>query len=457
MIAERAADTVLAGKFRIEALLGAGAFGAVYAIRHELTRHRRALKLLHLQHRDNAAIVQRFLNEASAAGRAGNPHLVEVFDAGTLDSGEPYLVMELLEGETLGELLLKQGWLELRLAIELVGQAAAGVEAAHRAGIIHRDLKPDNLFIMQRDGAPFVKLLDFGVSKFTTESTAGKHGTRAGAACGTPAYMAPEQLSGDATLDGRADVFALGVVLFECLTGALPFDAPSVQGMAARLLAGEPTRIDALRPELPPELAAVVHRAIAQDRTQRYTSAEAFAAALVPMAALPELPARRALAMAETAVSGVVERVAARAEGESSLLQTTGSRTSSLVQIAGQSRRGRWLVAAGFLTLLILGALLTELARSPSAPVTRSQPASSRTDAASTSTGASAAEPERPLPAIAPTATSVLPEVPKSERPLSPVRQKPRPSAPVPPSAAPATPQRTRAQDLGLAEDNPFQ
>jgi serine/threonine-protein kinase len=156
--------TVIADKFRIERRLGAGAMGAVYAVRHELTRHRRALKLLHPEAQTSPDLVRRFLNEASAAGRAGNPHLVETFDAGTLPSGEPYVVMELLEGETLQAALDRGGRLEVETAVEIVAQAAEGIDAAHRAGIVHRDLKPENLFLTRRDGAPFVKILDFGVS-----------------------------------------------------------------------------------------------------------------------------------------------------------------------------------------------------------------------------------------------------------------------------------------------------
>jgi eukaryotic-like serine/threonine-protein kinase len=222
--------SLLGGKFRIERLLGAGAMGTVYAIDHELTRHRRALKLLHPAVQNIPDIVRRFLNEASAAGRAGNPHLVETFDAGTLPSGEPYVVMELLEGETLGALLRQKRILEPSLAAELVAQAAEGMVAAHRAGIVHRDLKPENLFVTTRDGQPFIKIMDFGVSKFSTGTSSGMRGTQAGMIYGSPAYMSPEQLTAQTDVDGRTDVFALGVVLFECLTGALPVRCPDGRG-----------------------------------------------------------------------------------------------------------------------------------------------------------------------------------------------------------------------------------
>jgi len=269
--------TLLAGKFRIERLLGAGAMGAVYAIRHELTRHRRALKLLHADARAVPEIVQRFLNEASAAGRAGSPHLVETFDAGVLPSGEPYVVMELLDGETLTALLEREGPLGVDKAAELLGQAAEGMAAAHTAGIIHRDLKPDNLFVTHGSGHPFVKILDFGVSKFASDSGAQLTQTRAGVMYGSPAYMSPEQLMGRLDVDARTDVFGLGVVLFQVLTGKLPFDAPTIHALSVKVLSGQVTPVETLRADLPAPLVAIVRKALQPDRAQRHASARELA------------------------------------------------------------------------------------------------------------------------------------------------------------------------------------
>jgi serine/threonine-protein kinase len=268
-----APGTVLAGKFRVLSLLGEGGMGAVYEIEHELTKHRRALKLLHASMAAMPSVVERFLREASAAGRVGNPHIVETFDAGVLDTGEPYLVMEMLRGRPLSA-RIAAGKMPLPEVVDLIGQAAAGVQAAHDAGIVHRDLKPDNLFITEgADGRPFVKILDFGISKFDPQKTGGLQLTQEGAALGTPYYMPPEQIRGEGSIDARADVYALGVILYECLAGARPFEAETLPQLAILIHTGQPQPITVLRPDLPAELAALVHRAMATERAHRVQSA----------------------------------------------------------------------------------------------------------------------------------------------------------------------------------------
>ena len=268
-----APGTVLAGKFRVVSRLGEGGMGAVYEIEHELTKHRRALKLLHKSMAAMPSVVERFLREASAAGRVGNPHIVETFDAGVLDTGEPYLVMEILRGQPLSS-RIAAGKMPLLEVVDLIGQAAAGVHAAHNAGIVHRDLKPDNLFITEgADGRPFVKLLDFGISKFDPQKTGGLQLTQEGAALGTPYYMPPEQIRGEGSLDARADVYALGVILYECLAGVRPFEAETLAHLAILIHTGQPRPIGELRADLPPGFAALVHGAMATDRGQRIQTA----------------------------------------------------------------------------------------------------------------------------------------------------------------------------------------
>jgi serine/threonine-protein kinase len=273
--------TLLANKLRIVRRLGVGGMGAVYEIEHELTKHRRALKVLH---RDVIALrgaVERFLREASAAGRIHDPHIVETFDAGTLEGGEPYVVLELLEGETLAARIAREGKLDLDTTLEIVAQACEGVEAAHAAGIVHRDLKPDNLFLVPRKvGPPFVKILDFGISKFEPERTGAAKLTGEGAALGTPLYMSPEQVRAQGDVDGRADVYALGVILYESVAGAPPFDAASLHHLMVLIHDGRVTPLGERRPGLPSAFYQLVAQAMAVEREQRYPSARALRDAL---------------------------------------------------------------------------------------------------------------------------------------------------------------------------------
>jgi serine/threonine-protein kinase len=425
--------TLLAGKFRIERRLGAGAMGAVYAIVHEFTHHRRALKLLHPEARLVPDLVSRFLDEASAAGRVGNAHLVETFDAGVLPTGEPYVVMELLEGETLGALLKRERPLSVERSAEIVAQAAQGIDAANRAGIIHRDLKPENLFVTATPTGPFVKVLDFGVSKFTTASGISLHATQTGALYGSPAYMSPEQLRADSDVDARVDVFGLGVVLFESLTGALPYDAPDLLALRARVLTGRPTRIETLRPEVPRELAKVVHRAIAQRRDERFASAREFAEALAPFRAFDGAP-------------GVTDPLAA------DVAPAAGARSE--FGLPGKRRRIA-LVAA--LVALLGGASWVGLARSPTASRPAAPPASSDPIAAPPMGSAAGTVPPAELQAAPPVPPSASSEPLASAHPRSepgPVHGRPR-GLPTggPSSSASASSNTSR---IGLAKHNPF-
>jgi serine/threonine-protein kinase len=280
---------VVLGKLRVVRNLGQGGIGAVYEVEHELTRHRRALKVLHPRFREDKELVERFLREASAAGRIGNAHIVETFDAGKLEDGSPFLLMELLQGEPLTEVLRREGRLEVGRACALLVQCCESVAAAHEAGIVHRDLKPDNLFVTTRDGRPFVKVLDFGISKFDADP--GALGvTATGIALGTPLYMAPEQMRGAKNVDARADVYSLGVVLYECLAGGTPYGGDSFAELAAQALTGKAVPLDERRSEVPAALSLAVHRAMAVNRDERFTSPRELAAALGPFAVEGTLP-----------------------------------------------------------------------------------------------------------------------------------------------------------------------
>jgi serine/threonine-protein kinase len=270
---------VVAGKLRIIRLIGEGGMGAVYEVEHTITKHRRALKLLHREFTRSAMVVQRFLREASAAGRIGNAHVVETFDAGTLESGEPYIVMELLQGRTLADEIQERGALPVDQACEILLQACNGMRAAHAAGVVHRDLKPENLFLVKGEET-FVKILDFGISKFDPELT-GAHGlTQEGSALGTPFYMPPEQVRGEKDISVQADVYALGVILYECLTADKPYSAETLPHLVVLIHEGRYAPPSMRRPGLPPECDAVVATAMAADRTKRYASIDELEQAL---------------------------------------------------------------------------------------------------------------------------------------------------------------------------------
>src|SRR5258708_7431473 len=216
------------GKYRIIRLIGEGGMGAVYEGENARIRRKVAIKVLHAGVGDNAEMVQRFEREAQVAGTVGNDHILEILDLGALPGGERYMVMEYLEGVTLTDRIRAKGRLEAKEAAFLIHQVLEGLGAAHGAGIVHRDLKPDNIFILKSKAGQkdYVKIIDFGISKFT-ETGAMSRMTRTGALMGTPHYMAPEQATGSAEVDLRTDIYAVGIILYESVTGRVPFQAES--------------------------------------------------------------------------------------------------------------------------------------------------------------------------------------------------------------------------------------
>lgn len=274
---------VVAGKFVVEQVLGRGGMGEVVVARHSLLGERVAIKTL-LSHSDPES-VQRFLNEARASLRIRSEHVVRVSDVDLLADGRPYMVMELLEGRDLETRLQDEGSLPLGEAVDLVLQACEGVAEAHSIGIVHRDLKPANMFLTRRnDGTARLVLLDFGISKFV-DPQAPAHGmTSATGLMGSPSYMSPEQFQNPRDVDPRTDVWALGVVLFRCLTGRLPFLAESVPALVVKVLHEPPASLRALRPDLPPLLDGIVRQCLQRAREQRFPGVAALAQALAPFA-----------------------------------------------------------------------------------------------------------------------------------------------------------------------------
>jgi serine/threonine-protein kinase len=270
--------TVVAGKYRIERLLGAGGMGAVFEAVHTGVQRRFAVKVMTADPTRSPEAVRRFTQEAQAAGLIGHPHIVEVFDLGEAEDGTLYMVMELLRGETL-HAVLRRGPLPQSDAVTIALELLRALDAAHRAGIVHRDVKPQNLFLAERaTGGIALKVLDFGIAKFheTENSTI----TRSGSIVGTPLYMAPEQVLSDREIDGRADVWAAGASLFEMLTGRPVHLAPHAAAAAVRIVTEPAPRVRTLRSDVSEELEAIVARALTIAREQRYESAGAMIAAL---------------------------------------------------------------------------------------------------------------------------------------------------------------------------------
>ncbi len=270
------------GSYRIERGLGEGGVGAVYLATHVGLQKPVVLKVLHPQYARSANLRSRFAREGRAAAAIRHPHVVDVTDVGE-HRGTPYLIMEYLQGESLGDLIARVGALPPDRAVDLLLPVIAAVEAAHGAGVIHRDLKPDNLLITRgATGEPFPKVLDFGISRVLS----GDGGQRTGTAAmlGTPAYMAPEQIASTRDADARSDQYALGVILYECVTGRRAFSGENVYAILKLVGDGQFHPPRAVRPDLSIAFEQIVLRAMSRDPSGRFPSLRAMAAALLPFA-----------------------------------------------------------------------------------------------------------------------------------------------------------------------------
>ncbi len=262
-------------KYRLDARLGGGGMGTVYRATHLLIDRPVAIKVLSQRFVGDETAQQRFRREARAAGRMQHPNAVNVTDFGATADGYLYIVMELLEGHTLREVLLRDAPIDVARAVSIMMQTCAAVAAAHEAGLIHRDLKPANIFIVQRPDTPaVVKVLDFGVAKFAVEEQADEDYqtlTQVGALIGTPRYMSPEQCSGKGPVTPASDVYSLGIILYEMLSGAPPFNAETPLAIAFRHVTEPPPRLPA---SVPQRLRDIVERALTKEPTKRFANAE---------------------------------------------------------------------------------------------------------------------------------------------------------------------------------------
>jgi serine/threonine-protein kinase len=268
--------------YRIVRKLAVGGTAWVFEGRHIESDRRVAIKVLNDQYRGDACIVKRFANEARAAMTLESPHIVAIETVGTLSAGLPFLVMEYLEGMDLYHVLEKSGWrMSIEDALHLVDQVAQALDVAHAHGIVHRDIKPENVFILQTDQGALAKVLDFGLSRVPRAGDISSL-TRTGTTVGTPHYMALEQLRGDRTIDGRADVYSLGVLTYELLSGHCPFEGPDLHDVMLRAARDEAPPLCTHRPDLPEGLLAAIAHAMERDRNKRCPSARAFREAIRP-------------------------------------------------------------------------------------------------------------------------------------------------------------------------------
>jgi serine/threonine protein kinase len=298
------AGALVAGKYRIERPLGQGGMGYVVLARHVQLDQPVALKFMHAwRASESPEGAARFLDEARAAARIRSDHVARVSDTGTLEDGSPYMVMEYLEGKDLEALLQERRRLPVPLAIAYAMQASEGLGEAHAAGIIHRDLKPSNLFLArQTDGSVRLKLLDFGISKMAGVSSGSSEIREVNSSmCGSPLYMAPEQMRSSGDADQRADIWAMGVVLYEMLAATPPFVGDTVPEICAHVVDDPPVPLRNLRADVPPLLEAAVMQCLEKDPQRRFQSVTALARALAPFGT-PE--ARAAAARIERIARG---------------------------------------------------------------------------------------------------------------------------------------------------------
>jgi len=288
---------VLLGKLRVVRHIGGGGMGDVYEVEHLLTHHRRALKIVRSELARQPRYVERLLREASIAGRLQTPFVAETLDAGRLEDGSAYVLMELLHGRSLHDVLELDPRLAQRRVANILSQVAEGMGVAHAAGIVHRDLKPENVFLVGDEQADRVKILDFGISKIEDASTEpATRLTHEGTLIGTPYYMAPEQAAGR-DVDARADIWAMGVIAYEALTGKVPFAGTTVGEVMMMIGAGMYPPVTTRRPDVDEEFAAVIDRALRPNPVDRYENAEAMRRDLVRFAT--NEPAARARTLSD--------------------------------------------------------------------------------------------------------------------------------------------------------------
>jgi serine/threonine-protein kinase len=449
--------TVVAGKYRIERLLGEGGMGWVVVATHLQLEQRVALKFMHASlASNNPDAVARFLREARAAARIQSDHVGRVSDFGTLEDGAPYLVMEYLEGKDLDALLQARRVLPVPLAIDYALQACEGLAEAHIKGIVHRDLKPANLFLAQRsDGSVRVKLLDFGISKLSPTAGSSEHGmTNTQALMGSPVYMAPEQLRSSKNVDARADLWSMGIILYEMLAGRPPFDAETLPEVCTRIMMDDPVPLATQNPGMPPGLDAVIQRCLQKDPQQRIPDAASLATALARFGG-PEAQAiasriARMVRPSGPDVQSTPDPPPLASDMKRATAATVAETHASFGTVgpavaARRSPRLTWAIAAG--AVFVVGGLTAAVASrshssEPTAAGTPPRAAESTAGARSASSPSPSIATESPRPSSATDAGALAPSAASPAASGSPAGEASPPVAarPVPPARSPSSP-----------------
>jgi serine/threonine protein kinase len=359
------AGRIVGGKYRLRRLIGEGGMGSVWAAVHEALDRTVAIKFLRPSDIDAETASARFVAEARSAAKVKHRFVVDVFDFGISEDGIYYMVQELLEGEELAACVGHGPAWEVRDAVKFIAECLSGLEAVHQAGIVHRDLKPENIFVIRDDSGRTPKLLDFGISKVQQPTGSTRVGARTGrqrqltgqdATVGTPWYMSPEQLRGRKDLDGRADIYSVGVILYEWLTGRVPYQDENVAELSLQIASGSASALVTLRPELGHALSGIVAKALAPEPQERFASASELRDAL--LAVVPQLPVST-FTLVQRPLSAHPQAIGA---ATALLLQSArnpfadndrGERLVSSLRRLRRSRLKPWMiVAAGGLALL---------------------------------------------------------------------------------------------------------
>jgi serine/threonine-protein kinase len=484
---------MLADKYRVERVLGRGGMGVVVAATHVELDQRVALKFLLPEAMESMEVVERFAREARAAVKIESEHVARVIDVGKLENGLPYMVMEYLNGRDLAAELDDHGKLTIENTLDYVLQACEAIAQAHALGIIHRDLKPANLFVITRpDGTSSIKVLDFGISKvsLTGSSPAEMSLTQTAAIMGSPTYMSPEQMRASRDVDPRADIWALGVIMYELLTGQPPFVGATMPELCAAILKEPPESVRGVRPDVPVELDAAILRCLEKNPAKRFANVAELASALVDHAPkrsrISAERSARVLRGAGVKTASLAPLMSHAPEPKPAAIAVSTATAGAWSQAESKaeppkskaaSGRAKWAVA-GSMAIAGVGGLIawqmrapapvvsTTVLANPSAatspvltapePAVKAEPVT-KTEPAAPAPAGSTAVAAREAPVATEETTSAAAAAPKTEAPAMPAA-KPRAKAPAaaPPSKAPietppaAPPAPTRKNPLSI-------